>query len=225
MSITGEPDGQPQKVGVALVDVVAGLHATIGILAALRHKERTGKGQRVEVDLLSALLAGLSNQSSAYTAAGVVPGRLGNDHPSIAPYEVLKTGDAPVAVAVGNDRQFGALCDALGLDGLPEDKRFNSNERRVEHRAALRELLEHRLTQRSGSDWAARLSGAGVPAGLVNDIGQAFALAESLGLKPVVELPRSPGDPQPVRVPRSPIRLSRTPVSYRSAPPALEVER
>jgi crotonobetainyl-CoA:carnitine CoA-transferase CaiB-like acyl-CoA transferase len=223
MSITGEPDGEPQKVGVALVDVVAGLYATVGILAALRHQERTGEGQRVEVDLLSALLAGLSNQSSAYTAAGVIPQRLGNKHPSIAPYEVLHTADTPIAVAVGNDRQFNALCRTLDLDALTDDERFASNERRVEHRAALLELLERRLAERPGSDWACELSEAGVPAGPVNDIGQAFALAESLGLEPIVELPRLPGDEHPVRVPRSPISLSRTPVRYRTAPPALEV--
>jgi crotonobetainyl-CoA:carnitine CoA-transferase CaiB-like acyl-CoA transferase len=136
MSITGEPDRPPQKVGVALVDVVAGLYATVGILAALRHKERTGDGQRVEVDLLTSLLAGLSNQSTAYTAAEVVPQRLGNEHPSIAPYEVLQTRDTPIAVAVGNNRQFHALCRALALDDLHDDERFSSNERRVERRAA-----------------------------------------------------------------------------------------
>ncbi|MBV8998406.1 MAG: CoA transferase, partial [Solirubrobacterales bacterium] len=114
MSVTGSPDGEPQKVGVALVDVIAGLFATVGVLAALRHRDSTGVGQRVEVDLLSALLAALVNQASSYTIAGVVPGRMGNAHPSIAPYELYATADGELVLAVGTDRQFATLCDALG---------------------------------------------------------------------------------------------------------------
>ena len=120
MSITGEPDGDPQKVGVALVDVLAGLFATVGILAALRHRDATGEGQRVEVDLLSSLLAALVNQGAAYTAGGVVPERMGNQHPSIAPYELLRCADGDLVLAVGNDRQFAALCEVLGAPELAE---------------------------------------------------------------------------------------------------------
>ena len=219
MSITGAPDGEPQKVGVALVDVLAGLFASVGILAALRHRDATGEGQRVEVDLLSALLAALVNQGSAYTIAGAVPGRLGNAHPSIAPYELLETGAGQLVLAVGNERQFGALCQVLGAPELAGDERFATNGQRVGHRDALRVALEERLASRPAAEWATDLTAVRVPAGVVNDIPGAFALAAALGLDPVVELPRPDGEK--VRLTRNPIRLARTPPSYRSPPPSL----
>jgi crotonobetainyl-CoA:carnitine CoA-transferase CaiB-like acyl-CoA transferase len=219
MSITGEPGGPPLKVGVALVDVVAGLFAAVGILAALAHRRRSGRGQRVEVDLLSALLAGLVNQSSGYTVAGVVPGRIGNSHPSIAPYELLATGEGDLVLAVGNDRQFAGLCDELGRPELAEDARFATNPARVEHRDALRTELEAALATRPAAAWAERLAASRVPAGVVNDLAGAFAFATRLGLEPIVEVPREDGPPLPL--PRNPIRLSETPPSYRTAPPRL----
>ncbi|ANN21713.1 carnitine dehydratase [Amycolatopsis orientalis] len=218
MSITGEPDGEPQKAGVALVDVLAGLFASVGILAALRHRDRTGEGQRVEIDLLSSLLAALVNQGSAYTSGGTVPARMGNRHPSIAPYELVPCADHEIALAVGNDRQFAALCEVIGLPELAGQDRFATNPARVEHRAELRVLLEEQLSRRPAADWAAELSAAGVPAGEVNDIAGAFALAERLGLNPTVELPRPDGTP--VRLTRNPIGLSATPARYETAPPA-----
>ncbi|MFF5262882.1 CaiB/BaiF CoA transferase family protein [Actinomadura viridis] len=220
MSITGEPDGEPQKVGVALVDVISGLFASVGILAALRHRERTGEGQRVEIDLLSCLLAALANQGSAYTLAGRVGGRMGNAHPSIAPYEPLPTGDGDLVLAVGNDRQFGALTRVVGRPELAEDARFAVNEARVANRGELRRLLVDALAAKPAADWVPALSEAGVPAGRVNDIAGAFALAESLGLDPVVEVPRPDGTA--ARLTRNPIGLSATPPTYRSAPPALD---
>ncbi|WP_026403083.1 CaiB/BaiF CoA transferase family protein [Actinomadura rifamycini] len=220
MSITGEPDGEPQKVGVALVDVISGLFASVGVLAALRHRERTGEGQRVEIDLLSCLLAALANQGSAYTLAGRVGGRMGNAHPSIAPYEPLPTGDGDLVLAVGNDRQFGALARVIGRPELAEDDRFAANEARVAHRAELRRLLVDALAAEPAADWVPALSAAGVPAGQVNDIAGAFALAESLGLAPVVEVPRPDGTS--ARLTRNPIGLSATPPTYRSAPPDLD---
>ena len=219
MSITGAPDGEPQKVGVALVDVLAGLFATVGILAAIRHREATGEGQLVEVDLLSSLLAALVNQGSAYTIAGVVPTRLGNEHPSIAPYEPLATGEGELVVAVGNDRQFAALCSSLGAPELDADPRFAGNAQRVVHRSALRRALEALLAARPAREWAAVLTAASVPAGVVNDVREAFALADALGLEPVIATAREDGAPVPLT--RNPVRLSRTPVSYRSAPPLL----
>jgi crotonobetainyl-CoA:carnitine CoA-transferase CaiB-like acyl-CoA transferase len=219
MSITGAPDDEPQKVGVALVDVLAGLFASVGILAALRHRDATGEGQRVEVDLLSALLAGLVNQGSAYTIAGVVPGRLGNAHPSISPYELYPTGDGELVVAVGNDRQFAALCEVIGASELTSDPRFATNNDRVEHREALRADLVRHLERRSAAEWAERLQAARVPAGVVNDVRGAFELAESLGLEPVVAVPGPEGSAVPLT--RNPIRLSRTPPTYRSAPEPL----
>jgi crotonobetainyl-CoA:carnitine CoA-transferase CaiB-like acyl-CoA transferase len=219
MSITGNPQGEPQKVGVALVDVIAGLFAGIGILAAVRHRERTGEGQRVDVDLLSCLLAALVNQASGFTAAGVVPERMGNAHPSIAPYELLPTKDGDLVLAVGNDRQFAALCAVLEVPQLADDARFADNRSRVAHRDALRRRLSAELSRRPAGEWATELLVAGVPAGQVNDIAGAFALADQLGLEPIISVPRPDGSDMPL--PRNPLRLSLTPPAYRSAPPGL----
>jgi crotonobetainyl-CoA:carnitine CoA-transferase CaiB-like acyl-CoA transferase len=219
MSITGPPDGEPQKVGVALVDVLAGLFSAVGILAALRHRAATGEGQLVEVDLLTSLLAALVNQGSAFSLAGVVPARMGNAHPSIAPYELYRTGAGDLVLAVGNDRQFASLCEVLGEPGLAADPRFASNADRVAHREHLRVVLERLLLARAASDWSRALTEARVPAGVVNNIGGAFALAASLGMEPLIEIDR--GDGSVARLTRNPIRLSRTPPRYRSAPPRL----
>lgn len=219
MSITGEPDREPQKAGVALVDVICGLFAAVGILAAVRHRERTGEAQRVEVDLVSSLLAALVNQGSAFTLAGVVGGRMGNAHPSIAPYELFRAADGDIVIAVGNDRQFTSLCEALRRPDLAQDARFATNADRVMNRDALRTELEALLASGAASAWVDELSRVGVPAGPVNDIGQAFAFAEALGLEPIVEVPRPDGST--ARLTRNPIRLSRTPPTYRTAPPAL----
>jgi crotonobetainyl-CoA:carnitine CoA-transferase CaiB-like acyl-CoA transferase len=219
MSVTGEPGGEPLKVGVALVDVIAGLYAAVGILAALEHRRESGEGQLVEVDLLSALLAALVNQSSAYTVAGVVPGRMGNRHPSIAPYELLHTGEGEIVLAVGNDRQFGELCAVLGEPELVGDARFATNPARVENRDELRALLEAALAARPATEWVEALRARRVPAGVVNDVGAAFEFAAAIGLDPIAEVPRADGPP--VRLPRSPIRLSKTPASYRLPPPRL----
>jgi crotonobetainyl-CoA:carnitine CoA-transferase CaiB-like acyl-CoA transferase len=219
MSITGEAGGEPQKVGVALVDVVTGLFAATGVLAALRHRDRTGEGQRVEVDLLSSLLAALVNQGSAYTLAGAVGRRMGNAHPSIAPYELLPTGDGDLVLAVGNDKQFAALCGVLGAPELATDARFATNGARVAHREALHATLVERLAARPAVAWVDDLTPAGVPAGVVNDVAGAFALAERLGLDPIVEIGREDGSV--ARLTRNPIRLSATPPNYRSAPPEL----
>jgi len=218
MSITGEPDGEPQKVGVALVDVLAGLFAAVGILAALRHREQGGEGQLVEVDLMSSLLASLVNQASAHTLAGVIPGRMGNAHPSISPYEPYETGDGRLVLAVGNDRQFQALCEVIGAEGLARDERFATNPARVAARADLRVALEEQLAAKGAADWVEELTAARVPAGMVNGIGQAFALARELGLEPTVSIAREDGVTELVR---NPIRLSATPPTYRTAPPDL----
>ncbi|MEU6641785.1 CoA transferase [Saccharomonospora sp. NPDC046836] len=219
MSITGTPDGEPQKVGVAVVDVFAGLFATVGILAALRHRDATGEGQWVEVNLLSSLLAALVNQGAAFTSGGVVPARMGNQHPSIAPYEVLPCAEGDLVLAVGNDRQFGALCTVLGTPELADDARFATNTARVGNRSALRAELVHLLATRTAAEWAKELTAARVPAGVVNDMAGAFRLATELGLAPIVGLPRADGTE--VRLTRNPIQLSATPPAYRSAPPQL----
>lgn len=214
MSITGPAGGEPTKVGVALVDVLTGLYAFGGVLAALGQRERTGQGQRVEVSLLGSALASLVNQASSYLCTGRPPVAMGNRHPSIAPYETLATADRPLVVAVGNDGQFARLCRVLGLPEAAADPRFATNADRVTNRDALVGLLEDALAARGADDWVADLAGAEVPCGLVNDVGEAFALAERLGLDPVAD---SGGIPQVA----NPIRLSGSPASYRRPPPAL----
>ena len=214
MSITGEADGEPHKVGVALVDVMAGLHAAIGILAALRHRDRTGEGQLVEVDLLSTTLFALANQASNWLTAGVVPGRMGNQHPSIAPYELLEASDGPFVIAVGNDAQFRIFCDVADLSALADDERFATNAGRVTNREEMLAALAPTLAGAPAATWVERLGAASIPCGLVNRIDQAFAYAEQLGLEPVATV----GGVDTVA---DPLRLSRTPVTYRLAPPAV----
>ncbi|WP_068163963.1 CaiB/BaiF CoA transferase family protein [Rhodococcus phenolicus] len=220
MSITGPDAATPTKVGVAVVDVITGMHAALGILAALRHRDRTGEGQRVEVNLLSSLLSALANQSSGYVSAGVVPRAMGNRHPSIAPYELFATADRPLVLAVGNDRQFGSLCKVLGLVDLPADARYSTNAARVAHRDTLVTVLGQALSARTADAWFEALTAERVPCGPLNDIADAVALAERLGLAPVVEID-DPSRGAPVRQIANPIRLSSTPATYRTPPPLL----
>jgi crotonobetainyl-CoA:carnitine CoA-transferase CaiB-like acyl-CoA transferase len=211
MSITGPGPGEPTKAGVALVDVLAGLHAGMGILAALRHRDATGEGQLVEVNLLSTLLSSMVNQSANHLMAGVVPGIMGNRHPSVAPYEVFPAADRPIVLAVGNDRQFAALAQAVGLPGLATDPRFASNTARVGHVVELADLLGEKLRARTADEWFELLTPLGVPCGPVNTLAEAFELAERLDLAP-----RAPGNSV-----SNPIALSATPPSYRHLPPRL----
>lgn len=219
MSITGDPEREPQKTGVALVDVICGLFAATGILAALRHRQRTGVGQRVEVDLMSSLLAALVNQGSAVTTANTVPQRLGNAHPSIAPYEVFPCADGEFVLACGNDRQFAQLADEIGRPELATDPRFATNTQRVANRVELRAALAEPFAGRDAASWASSLLARGVPAGEINDIAGAITMAERLGLAPTVDIARPAGGT--TRLIRNPIQLSETPATYRSAPPAL----
>ncbi|MGV9278333.1 CaiB/BaiF CoA transferase family protein [Streptomyces griseosporeus] len=219
MSVTGPAPGQPVKTGVALVDVLTGLHAAVGVLAALRHREATGEGQHVEVNLLSCLLSSLVNQAGGYTLAGSVPGILGNRHPSIAPYEVFPAKDRPLVVAVGNDRQFRALCEGLGTPGLATDPRFATNADRVAHVDEQAALLGESLSARNAAEWFDRLTPLGVPCGPVNDLAQAFDLADTLGLRPRARLGGPDGTAMDLVA--NPIGLSRTPPRYTRRPPRL----
>lgn len=217
MSITGSPEGEPMKVGVALVDVLTGKDAVIGILAALADRERTGLGQRIEVNLLSSLLGSLVNQSSSYLTTGRSPSRMGNQHPSIAPYETLRCRDGLLAIACGNDAQFTRLAGVLGRPQLAEDARFVTNPARVANRAALVTALEAVLATADAAQWQQRLVGADVPAGVVGDVASAFEFAESLGLEPTVEMP-TPHRPQV----RHPITFSRSGIVPPAPPPGLD---
>lgn len=220
MDITGPEGGPPHKVGVAVVDVLTGLQATIGILAALTARAASGRGQRVEVSLLGSALAALVNQASAYLNAGTVPHAMGNRHPSITPYETLAAADGELAVATGNDAQFAALCAALGHAGLADDPRFRTNSDRVANREELVRALEALLTRGTVAEWVPALQRAGVPCGPVNDVAAAFAEAERLGIQAAVALPRGDDGPAVTTV-ANPLGLSASPVRYRRPPPAL----
>jgi len=219
MSLTGAPDGPPYRAGISVFDVMAGNHAVIGILAALRHRDATGQGQHVEVNLLSSALTGLVNHSSAYVAGDTVPYRMGNAHPSVFPYEPLPTADNDLIVAAANDGQFRRLCEVLGLPGVPDDPRFARNADRTRNREELRPILTERLATRGAVEWFDLLVAAGVPCGPINTIDGGFAMAERFGLDPVVTV--GTGD-RAVPTTRHPIRFSTTPAVYRLPPPELD---
>jgi crotonobetainyl-CoA:carnitine CoA-transferase CaiB-like acyl-CoA transferase len=216
MSITGDAGGEPTKVGVALVDVLTGKDAIIGILAALAARARTGRGEHVEVNLLSSLLGGLVNQAAGYLATGVAPGRLGNVHPSIAPYETLQCADGPIAVACGNDGQFRRFAAVLGRPELGADPRFATNPDRVANRTALRVALEAALAAAPAAEWEDRLTDADVPAGVVGDVGSAVARARDYGLAPTLDL----GTEHPAQI-RHPVTYASGVGVAASPPPAL----
>jgi len=216
MDITG--DAEPTKVGVAIVDVVTGLHALTAILAALHHRDETEEGQLLEVNLLSSLLSSLVNQSATAVLTGESPARMGNAHPSIVPYEPFTTADRELIIAVGNDAQFSRMCAALGEPDWAADTRFATNDARVAHRDELRELITARLSTDTADAWAATLEQARVPCGPINSINQAIQLAEDLGLEPVIE---RDGRKQIAH----PVRYSHSPVQYRQHPPALDQDR
>ena len=219
MSLTGSPDGGPFRAGISVFDVMTGMHATIGVLAALRHREVTGQGQHVEVNLMTSALSGLVNQSSAVVNSDTVPYRMGNAHPSVFPYEPLPTADGDLIVAVGNDRQFRVLCDVLGVPELADDPRFARNADRTRNREELRPLLLERLATRGKQEWFEAIMGAGVPCGPINTVDDGVAFAEGLGLEPVVSL--GP-DAAPRRSIRNPITFSATPARYVLPPPELD---
>ena len=219
MSLTGDPDGPPYRAGISVFDVMAGLHATIGVLAALNTRHETGRGQLVEVNLLSSALSGLVNQSSAFVAGGTVPFRMGNSHPSLFPYEPLPCSDLELIITAGNDGQFRRLAEVLGVPELAQDPRFRGNEDRTANRDDLRPLLVERLRTRTAMEWFADITAAGVPCGPINTVDGGVAFAEQVGLDPVVVVGEGAAAVPSVR---NPIRFSDTPADYRLPPPALD---
>jgi len=215
MSLTGDPDGEPFRAGISVFDVMAGLHATIGVLSALNARHETGRGQHVEVNLLSSALSGLVNQSSAYVAGGVVPLRMGNSHPSLFPYEPLPCSDGDLIITAGNNGQFRRLTEVLGVPELADDPRFDQNEKRTANREELRPLLVERLRTKTRMDWFRDIIAAGVPCGPINTVDGGVAFAEDIGLDPVVTIGSIPGV-------RNPITFSDTPAGYRLPPPSLD---
>jgi crotonobetainyl-CoA:carnitine CoA-transferase CaiB-like acyl-CoA transferase len=219
MSLTGDPDGPPYRAGISVFDVIAGLHTTIAILAALHHRSATGEGQHIEASLMASALSGMVNQTSAYAAGGVVPFRMGNSHPSLFPYEPLPTADGDLIVTAGNDAQFRKLCEVLGAPGLADDPRFGSNSGRTANRGELRPLLAERLATRTSADWFTALISAGVPCGPINTVDGGIAFARDVGLDPVITA--GEGEKAVPSI-RHPITYSVTPPSYPLPPPALD---
>jgi crotonobetainyl-CoA:carnitine CoA-transferase CaiB-like acyl-CoA transferase len=218
MSLTGDTDGPAFRSGISVFDVMAGLHATIGILAALNHRNQTGEGQHVEVSLLATALSGMVNQTAAYVAGGVVPTRMGNAHPSLFPYESLPTADLDLIIAAGNNGQFAKLCEILGLPELPHNPRFANTKDRTRNREELRPLLVERLRTKSANEWFRLLSAAGVPCGPINSVEGGVSFAREIGLNPIVEV--GIGD-NAVPMIRHPISFSLTPPRHKLPPPAL----
>jgi crotonobetainyl-CoA:carnitine CoA-transferase CaiB-like acyl-CoA transferase len=218
MTLTGDVHTPPYRSGVAIFDVVTGLHTCIGILAALSNRSTTGLGQQVQLDLMSSALSGMVNQTGAQVLTGVVPRRMGNEHPSIYPYAPFPTADGQLVITVGNDRQFHSLCRGLGIADVADDVRFAETEARNRNRVDLQPLLEAALARQTAIEWADVLTRAGVPCAPILDVQQGIAYAERLGLDPVVRA--GSGDDSMPGI-RNPIRFSLTPVSYDLAPPEL----
>ena len=219
MSLTGAPDTEPFRSGISVFDVMAGMHATIGILAALNARHASGVGQHVEVNLLASALSGMVNQTSAYVAGGVVPQRMGNSHPSLYPYEPIPCADGELIITSGNNVQFGKLCQVIGAPELAGDPRFVRMEDRNANRDELRPLLIERLQKRTRMEWFRDIIAAGVPCGPINDVSGGVGFATEIGLDPVVEV--GEGESMVPSV-RHPITFSETPVDYRLPPPGLD---
>lgn len=223
MSLTGRADGEdgagPQKVGVALVDIMTGLYATIAVLAALRHRDATGEGQHIDLALLDVQVATLANQAANYLTSGVAPRRLGNAHPNIVPYQDFPTADGDMILAIGNDGQFARFCAIAGHPEWAADERFATNPARVAHRGVLIPLLRQATVMKTTAEWIAALEAQAVPCGPINRLDQVFAdpQVQARGMR--VEMPHPLFGPVPLV--GSPIRLSASPVQYRHAPPTV----
>ncbi|WP_231445063.1 CaiB/BaiF CoA transferase family protein [Brevibacterium zhoupengii] len=218
MSVTGDPDGSPYRAGVAVFDVITGLHTTIGIMAALQHKNLTGEGQLVETNLMSSAMSGLANQSGAYAAAGVTPARMGNAHPSLYPYQPMATKSGDLIVAAANDGQFAKLATALGRPDLAEDERFAKAKTRNANRDELEPELLAALQAHTAQEWFEKLTAVGLPCAPINSIAQGVERAKDLGLEPIVD---TGGGERVIPTIRNPITLSKSEVSYDLAPPEL----
>jgi len=219
MSLTGDADGSPYRAGISVFDVIAGLHSTIAILAALNHRNATGEGQYLEASLLASALSGMVNQTSAYVAGGTVPFRMGNSHPSLFPYEPLPTADRDMIITAGNDVQFRKLCEVIGAPELADDPLYATNPGRTANRDKLRPLLAARLAAKPAADWFRELIAVGVPCGPINTVDAGVAFAEEIGLSPVVTVGTGARTRPGVR---HPVSFSKTPASYPLAPPELD---
>lgn len=219
MSITGEPDGEPMKVGVAIVDITAGLYAANAIQAALLARAKTGKGQAIDISLLDAQVAWLANVASSYLVSGKRPGRFGNAHPTIVPYQSFKASDGFFCLAVGNDSQWQKLCQVLGHGEWATDPRFATNPARVQHREMLVPLLQDTFAAKDIAFWLREIAAGGIPCGPVQTLDEVFADPQVLARDMVWNVPHPTAGE--IRLVGSPLKLSETPVACRSHPPLL----
>ncbi len=221
MSITGEPDGEPMKVGVAIADIMCGMYAVAAILAAVHNREKSGRGQYIDLALLDSQVAWLANQGLNYLTSGTAPGRLGNEHPNIVPYKVLPCADGYFILAVGNDRQFKNFCTFAGAPELAADPRFVNNAARVRNREALYAILSEITGQKTQDEWVDGLTRIGVPCGPVSTIDQTFAHPQVRAREMEISMPHPAAADGQVSLIGNPIKYSETPADYRRAPPTL----
>jgi crotonobetainyl-CoA:carnitine CoA-transferase CaiB-like acyl-CoA transferase len=219
MSLTGEPNGSPQKVGVPVADLFAGLYGCIGILAAVNHRNSTGQGQQIDIGMLDTHVAWLANQGMNYLATGENPPRLGNQHPNIAPYQEFPTKDGYIILAVGNDPTFERFCKAFGQEALLSDPRFATNPIRVQNRQLVTDTLTPVMKSKTTAEWIDALEALKIGCGPINTLEQVFADPHVQAREMVVEMAHGSGET--VKVIANPVKLSATPPSYRSAPPVL----
>lgn len=219
MSITGEPDGGPMKVGVAIVDVTAALYLAIGLLSALHHREKTGEGQFVDVSLLDSQVSWLINVASGYLVSGKPPKRYGNEHPHIVPYQVFQVKDGHIVLAVGNDKQFRDLCDVLEKPEWKDDPDYATNPARVKNREILIPMLQKIFLQDDRDNWVEKMENKGVPGGPINTIDKVFEDPQVIHREMLIEMEHPTA--KKLKLVGSPIKMSNTPVSYRQAPPLL----
>ena len=219
MSLTGAADGEPMKVGVGIADIMCGMYAATAILAALRHRDRTGRGQHIDVALVDAQLAWLVNEGSNYLISGEVPERRGNEHPNIVPYGVFETADGHVIVAVGNDAQYERFCELLGAPELASDDRYRTNAGRLAHRDELVARLSGLVRKLTSDEVLAGLEARGVPGGPIHDLAEALASDQAQARGMTTDMPHALAGSGTVRMVANPIRMSETPVSYRRSPP------
>lgn len=223
MSVTGEPDGRPLKVGLGIADVMCGMYATVGILAALRHRDRTGEGQYIDLSLYDAQVAWLINAATNHLVSGKVPGRIGNRHPNIAPYQTFRTADGEIAIAVGNDRQFARLCIEIARPRLAEDERFRRNRDRVVNVEVLDEAITEALMADTAKNWVRRLTAAEIPVGQVATMDEVLTDPHTIAREMVVTVTNEQGEQ--VRLLGNPLKMSATPVRYDRSPPHLDQDR
>ncbi|WJH38811.1 CoA transferase (plasmid) [Aliirhizobium terrae] len=223
MSITGEPDGRPLKVGLGIADVMCGMYATVGTLAALRHRDRTGEGQYIDLSLYDTQVAWLINAATNHLVSGKVPGRIGNRHPNIAPYQTFRTADGEIAIAVGNDPQFARLCIEIARPLLAEDQRFRRNRDRVVNVEMLDEAITEALMADTAKNWVRRLTAAEIPVGQVATVDEVLTDPHTIAREMVVTVTNEQGEE--VRLLGNPLKMSATPVRYDRSPPHLDQDR